>query len=254
MPFAYSDGVRIYHDVVGDGPPLVLQHGYSLALSQWQHMGFVEPLSTEYRVILIDARGHGKSDKPHDPAAYSNRLMASDVVAVLDDLAVDKVHFCGFSMGGQIGFAVAGHYPDRLRSLVAGGASPLPGEVLDRSAEIAGLRQGMPAFVSALLEATGWQAPDWMRELMLANDPDALIALLTSRRHEPDEASLIPNMTMPCLVFSGEEDEVHARAETATQRMPNATFVSIEGYGHIIPPDLWLPILQDFLQDIENRR
>ncbi|CAN5641109.1 alpha/beta fold hydrolase [soil metagenome] len=250
MPYANNDGVRIHYEVVGDGPPLVLQHGYSLRPSQWQHMGFVEPLIAGYRVILIAARGHGKSDKLHDPDAYTDALMASDVVAVLDDLGIDKSHFCGFSMGGRIGLGVAGHYPNRLLSLVAGGSNPsfVP-DPADLAEEVALLSHGTDALLRSM-EAGGWKLPDWFRESVLSNDPEALIAYRKSRYVESWEPGLLANMTMPCLVFAGELDETHDGAKAAAEKMPNATFLTIPEQGHIIPPELWLPILQDFLKTV----
>jgi len=71
----------------------------------------------EYRLVLIDARGHGASDKPHEPEAYSFPNVTADVVAVLDTLTIAKAHYFGFSMGGQNGFALAAYAPERLRSL-----------------------------------------------------------------------------------------------------------------------------------------
>ncbi len=69
MPYADNEGVRIFYEVVGDGPPLVLQHGMMMSLRRWSMAGYVDALKSKYRLILIDARGHGQSDKPHDPAA-----------------------------------------------------------------------------------------------------------------------------------------------------------------------------------------
>jgi len=61
-------------------------------------------LKDDYQLILIDARGHGASDKPHDPEAYRTETMVADVVSVLNDLNIEKAHFLGYSMGGQIGW------------------------------------------------------------------------------------------------------------------------------------------------------
>lgn len=253
MPYAINDGVRIHFEAVGSGPPLVLQHGFTLAPSQWRHMGFVEPLMADFRLILISARGHGESDRPHAPSAYTNALMASDVVAVLDELEIEKAHFCGFSMGGRIGFNVAGHYPNRLLSLAAGGATPGTAADLDRpsdiAAEIEHLRQGTAALLGSM-ESGGWQLPGWFRESVLSNDPEALIAYLKARTADRDATPLLLRMTMPILIFCGERDEAHEYAQAAAELIPSATFTSIPGHGHIIPPETWLPILQDFLRTV----
>ena len=88
MPFAINDGVRIHYEVVGHGEPLVLYHGLTGSGERWRDTGYVAGLENGHRLILIDARGHGQSDKPHDPAAYGRRRQAADVIAVLDDLGI----------------------------------------------------------------------------------------------------------------------------------------------------------------------
>jgi pimeloyl-ACP methyl ester carboxylesterase len=71
MPYADSQGVRIHYQTVGTGPPIVLQHGFSESIEDWFDCGYVDALKLDYRLILVDARGHGGSDKPHDPRACS---------------------------------------------------------------------------------------------------------------------------------------------------------------------------------------
>ena len=71
MPYATNDGIRIHYEAEGDGPPLVLQHGFAWKVKSWAMAGYVDALKARYRLIRVDARGHGDSDKPHDPAAYS---------------------------------------------------------------------------------------------------------------------------------------------------------------------------------------
>ena len=97
---------------------LVLLHGLSETYEIWHISGYVESLKKEYRLILIDARGHGDSDKPHDSEAYTMKLMVSDVVAVLDDLKISKAHFLGYSMGGMIAQELVLTYPERVAKLV----------------------------------------------------------------------------------------------------------------------------------------
>jgi len=124
MPYANNQGVRIHYEVEGDGPPLMLLHGYSGNLKSWHRCGYVDPLKNDYNLILIDARGHGASDKPHDPEVYELKLLVADIAAVLDDLNISKAHFLGYSMGGRIGFGIAKYAPERFYSLIIGGAHP----------------------------------------------------------------------------------------------------------------------------------
>ena len=100
MPYADNGSVRIHYQVEGEGPALVLQHGFTESLVDWYECGYVESLRPDYRLILIDARGHGASDKPHDPDAYVLNRRVADVVAVLDALDIRKALFWGYSMAG----------------------------------------------------------------------------------------------------------------------------------------------------------
>ena len=80
MPDADNNGLRIYYEVEGDGPPLVLAHGFTTSLEGWRTNGYAEALSPSFQLVMFDARGHGRSDKPHTPAAYTQTLMAGDRV------------------------------------------------------------------------------------------------------------------------------------------------------------------------------
>jgi pimeloyl-ACP methyl ester carboxylesterase len=80
MPYATHDGVRIYYETEGSGPPLLLHAGLSMSLNDWRDFGYVNALRDDYRLILLDPRGHGQSDKPHDPIAYAYNLLVGDVV------------------------------------------------------------------------------------------------------------------------------------------------------------------------------
>src|SRR5512143_3070684 len=114
MSKTMNAGVRIHYEVEGSGPPLVLQHGFSQSLADWRVAGYVEALRDHHQLILVDARGHGGSDKPHDSAAYTTGHHAADIVAVLDALGLQRADYWGYSMGGWIGFGMAKHAPERL--------------------------------------------------------------------------------------------------------------------------------------------
>lgn len=128
MPFTNNKGVRIYYNTFGGGPPIVLHHGTSGSGADLIELGYVDAFKADHQIILLDARGHGDSDKSHDPAAYDLSLRASDVVAVLDALGIAEADYFGYSMGGWIGFGVAKYAPP-AHSLVHYRRRPsLPGE------------------------------------------------------------------------------------------------------------------------------
>ena len=124
MPYVNNNGTRIHYHVDGEGPPLVLMHGFTLSIESWREFGYVKALKDDYRLILVDSRGHGASDKPHDPKHYEMDLRVSDIVAVLDELGIHKAHYLGHSMGGRIGYGIARYAPERFHSLVIGGSGP----------------------------------------------------------------------------------------------------------------------------------
>ncbi|MEJ2372179.1 MAG: alpha/beta fold hydrolase [Gemmatimonadales bacterium] len=117
--FFDSDGVRIRYLDIGDGEAVVLLHGFSLsAEANWSLTGLLDSLPQEYRMLALDQRGHGRSDKPHDPEAYGLEFV-EDVIRLLDALEIETAHVVGYSMGGGVALRLAAHHPDRVRSVVA---------------------------------------------------------------------------------------------------------------------------------------
>ena len=129
MPYANNAGVRIHYEVDGTGPALVLHHGFTQCLEDWSECGYVAALRPRYQVILVDARGHGDSDKPHDEASYTLDRRTADVTTVLDALGLEKAHFWGYSMGGRIGFGMARYAPDRVDKLVIASNTPFASDM-----------------------------------------------------------------------------------------------------------------------------
>lgn len=133
MPFVSTeDGVRIHYQLEGpEGAlPLVLHHGVYASMNMWRQGGassYVAKLSDRFRVILLDARGHGESDQPTRVEDYDFRNRVLDVVAVLKAAGLgpgERAHFFGYSMGAHVGMSAAIYAPQRFRSLFLGGASP----------------------------------------------------------------------------------------------------------------------------------
>lgn len=154
MPFADHQGVQIYYEVEEEGPPIVLAHGFSGNTTFWRGFGYVDQLEDEFRAVLFDARGHGKSDKLYEAAAYDHRLVIGDVLAVLDALGIAKAHYWGYYMGGAMGLGVAKLHPERLISLIAGGTNPCicPDESDEPSPLLEIFRRGLTEGTEALVE------------------------------------------------------------------------------------------------------
>jgi pimeloyl-ACP methyl ester carboxylesterase len=116
-----SRGFGIHYTVDGDGPPLVLLAGTMLAARHWEMLGYVEALAREWRVIDVDPLGHGHSDGPHDPSAYTAAGVTADILAVLDAEGVERATVWGYSRGGWLACAMASRHPERVERIVVGG-------------------------------------------------------------------------------------------------------------------------------------
>jgi pimeloyl-ACP methyl ester carboxylesterase len=247
MPYATNQGIRIHYQVEGEGPPLVFQHGFSSNLESWYDAGYVHALQHDYQLILIDARGHGASDKPHDPEAYTLQRRVGDIVTVLDHLHIAKAHFFGYSMGGWIGFGLAQYAPERFHTLIIGGSHPYARSMDDqRQALRKGIEQGREAYV-ADLEALDGPLSLRRKARALAADLEAFLAASQDR---PSLEAVLPTMTMPCLLFAGGADPLYPAVRECVKQMPNVTFFSLPDLGHRearARSDLVLPHITKFL-------
>jgi len=249
VPYANNQGVRIHYEVEGDGQPLVLLHGGLGSLQAWYEMSYVESLKKDYRLILIDARGYGASDKPHNPEAYEMELLVADIVAVLNDLNISKSHFLGYSMAGWIGFGIAKHAPERFHSLIIGGAHPYLPDQKETDASIQLFKKGKDAVIEAM-EKAGMKMTPERRARLATNDYEAIAALFSAKHWRLSFEDILPTMSMPCLVFAGEADSEYAGASKCVKNMPNATFISFPGLSHfeVMPQKhLVLPHINKFL-------
>jgi pimeloyl-ACP methyl ester carboxylesterase len=245
MPYAENRGVHIYYEVEGEGSPLVLVHGFSDSLEGWREYGYVEELKKEHRLVLIDARGHGASDKPRDPEAYGLEQRPADVVAVLDDLGIERAHYLGYSLGGWIGLSLAKYAPERLYSLVIGGAQPY-GQSMELYRQA--LAHGIEGWVVLVEKMLGSPASREMKKRLLSNDVQALLASVANDR--PDISGIVPTMTKPCLLYAGEADPLCPLVERCASQLPKAKFFSMPGLNHIqgaVRSDLVLPHVAEFL-------
>ena len=104
MPYVNNNGVKIHYEVDGQGPPIVLIHGLMGRLENWRDLGYNDELKKDYTLVMLDARGHGASDKPLTPGSYQPRRFAEDVLVIMDKLKIEKAHYFGYSMAAKIGF------------------------------------------------------------------------------------------------------------------------------------------------------
>lgn len=230
MPYANNGGVRIYYEAEGVGPPLLLHHGWTGYGGSWRMMGQVDTFVPHCRVIVMDARGHGRSDKPHEGAAYTMDKRAADVCAVLDAEGIDAVNYYGYSMGGRTGFGLARYRQDRLQTLIIGGASPRSPLRYDQEQMrrlIVSLRTNGLRDLLALFS----DRSEVFKKRFMLNDAEALAAeregLLMWDGMDPS------TITVPTLIFVGEADGVLGPAQDAAAKIPNVEFHVLPDLNHM---------------------
>jgi pimeloyl-ACP methyl ester carboxylesterase len=260
MPFVENRGIKIHYEVEGQGPALVMQHGLTNNLESWRTCGYAKNLAEKHTLIMVDARGHGRSDKPHDPAAYRPADFAGDILAILKEKGIKKSGYMGYSMGGAIGFqGIARNAMEWFDYLILGGMSPYNTEieqqqitsrlvVMKMAAE-----QGMEAYVAYLEKRDGIKYQPEERARRLANDPVALHAILSSMAAWPGAADILKNITVPCFIFAGEEDGFCPGARKGAAALPHARFISFPGLNHVQAEqrsELVLPHINKFLTEM----
>jgi len=115
--FFNSNGVNIRYIIAGTGEPVILVHGFAGNLDVWESL--IADLSKDHEAIAFDCRGHGKSDKPHEPEQYGIE-MVNDITRLMDHLQISKAHIVGYSMGGAIVMKTLVEHPDRFLTAVVG--------------------------------------------------------------------------------------------------------------------------------------
>lgn len=230
--FADNNGIRIHYGVEGQGPPLVLMHGWAGSSKDWELFGYAEALKQTYRLIMIDARGHGESDKPHEEDAYDLETQAGDIVAVLDALGIEKAHYFGFSMGATIGWALATFAPDRFASLTLLGDAP--GSFVPTTS-VANMRtlgaDGFAKMVAGYLSTFGASESD-VYNAYASNDPEALVAAAYASAAE-DFGPDLAGMNLPMQLVAGRFDDDYAAMKSAASMLLDASFVEIPGQDHV---------------------
>lgn len=227
------DGLAIAFFDTGarDGPPVVLVHGFaSTAHVNWVHPGWVKVLAgAGYRVIALDNRGHGASDKPHAPEAYHPETMAGDALALIDHLKVPSAHWMGYSMGARICAFSALAAPARVRSVIFGGLGLGMVEGVGAWDTIAdALLADDPA---AIADARGRMFRDFADQTK--SDRLALAACIRTSRRSVSRAALA-GMERPALVAVGTRDDIAGSAAGLAALMPDAEAVDIPDRDHML--------------------
>lgn len=262
MPYADNRGVHIYYEVEGEGPPLVLAHGMGFGgdLNMWRVTGYTDALKDDFQLILFDIRGHGRSDKPREVSA-DKADPADDVVAVLDSLGIAKAHFFGYSMGATAGFRQAVRHADRFHSFILGGMTPGPWpeemvKALDISAELTKLRRADPeAYFLQMERLLGHPLTSEERNELLARDVGGGEVVMPHRERSVLTDQDLAGISVPCLLYCGDQDPFHDGAQESVQHMPRAVFISLGGLNHITAisrSDVVVRLVKQFLSVVSK--
>ncbi len=240
MPEVTSGGIRISYDVVGDGRPLMLLHGWCCDRSWWTEPGYVDALKTDHRLVNVDIRGHGASDKPHEAAAYTAEALTGDVFAVADAEGLDRFAIWGQSYGGWIAWMTAAVAPLRIPAIVSSGSwdpRPEPEEPAESEWNVTLRRGGTRALVDLFEiedgDAFDREFPIWARPVTLEADPEALLAASAPELWAdgiPDEA--LRSFPVPALLIAGELEDEDDDATKVAAMIPNGQSLRLPGLGH----------------------
>ena len=265
MPTLPVNGIHLYYEVSGQGPPLLFIHGLGSSARDWELQ--VAPFSDQFQVITFDVRGHGQSDKP--PGPYSIPLFATDTAELIRTLGIATastrggapVHVVGISMGGMIAFQLAVSYPDLIRSMVIVNSSP---EMILHT-----FRERLQAFQRLLiLRLFGMRKMAELLSKRLFPKPEQadLRQMLVERWAENDVRAYsdaargllgwsvvdrLGTIECPTLVIAADHDYTPvALKEAYVAKMPQAELVVIQDSRHATPveqPERFNQVLAAFL-------
>jgi pimeloyl-ACP methyl ester carboxylesterase len=250
MPTIDRDGTKIHYEVHGSGPPLILTHGYSSTSAMWQ--GQIEPLAKRHRLIVWDMRGHGQSDYPDDPSAYSEALTVGDIAALLDQVGAAKAIVGGLSLGGYMSLAFYRAHPERVSALLI--IDTGPGFKKDDAREAWNKRahdtaerfeqHGLDVLKSASRERSSVSHRD------ASGLARAARGMLTQRDARVIE--ILPEIKVPSLVVVGADDTPFlAASDYMAAKIPGAQKAVIPAAGHAVnidQPQAFIDAVVPFLE------
>jgi pimeloyl-ACP methyl ester carboxylesterase len=230
VPGPASTGLRVGYDVEGEGPPIVLVHGFaSSRVTNWRATSWYTTLVKAGRqVIALDVRGHGESDKPHDAAAYDEGELERDVVRLLDHLGIERADVMGYSMGGFITLRLLAEQPRRLnKAIIAGvGENYYRRTSANSEAIAAGLRAPTSRDVN---DAVARQF-----RLFAEHGKNDLEALALCMLRPRVTITAFPDADVPVLIVVGSADSIAGDPNVLAERVPNSRVAIVPNRDHML--------------------
>lgn len=270
--WADSGGVRIHYQATGAGEPVVFLHEFAGDHRSWDEQ--VRRFSRDRRCITVSARGYPPSDVPEDPAAYGQDFANADVLAVLDDLGLERAHLVGLSMGAYTALQLAMRHPARVRSVVAaaGGSGAYPptraawleqtraaAQAIEAAGALPADEMGHSATRIHLLrkDPLGWaRFRDHLAEHPARGSASTLRAVQAGRPSLYDLEAELARVTAPVLLLVGDEDEPCLDVNLWLKRlMPVARLQVFPASGHALnleEPAAFNAAVAAFLDEVER--
>jgi pimeloyl-ACP methyl ester carboxylesterase len=231
MPKLSREGVNLNYEIHGSGPAILLSHGYSATVEMWR--GQVGPLSRHHQLILWDMRGHGQTDSPDDPAAYSEEASVADMAALLDAAGVEQAIVGGLSLGGYMSLAFYRAHPQRVRALLLFDTGP---GFKNDEARAAWNKRALET--ASTFETEGLASLKSRSREMAASTHRSARGLARAARgmlaqRDARVIQLLPEIKVPTLIIVG-ADDTHflASADYMATKIPNAKKIMIPNAGH----------------------
>lgn len=221
MAYVTNNNIKINYKVEGEGKYLVLYHGLYGSLEDWYEYGYVDALKKRFKLILIDGRGHGESDKPYAYEEYSLYLRAMDVIKVLEKENIVQCSYMGYSMGGWIGLGLMKWFPSKINSLVLNSIHPFENDMISIGQVLNTLDKWVPES----------NFSEQRKERILKNDIEALRASVKEKRE--DNSDVLTNISIPCLMMAGEEDGIFELVKKGSMLSNRIQFASIPEADHL---------------------
>jgi 3-oxoadipate enol-lactonase len=263
MPSIEVNGARLFYRLSGqaDAPVLVMSNSLGTTLEMWQPQ--LAALEGSFHLLRYDMRGHGKSDVTE--AACSIGTLGQDVLSLLDELQIGKVHFCGLSIGGVIGQWLGANAPERLKSLVLCNTAARIGTLESWNQRIAAVeRGGVASIADAVIQR--WFTPAFrlaspgavapLKAMLLATNPGGYVLLCAALR-DMDQRKLVERIHLPTCVIAGDHDPATTLddAKFLQARIAGARLVSlpVAHISNVEAADQFNAALIEFLEGVENR-
>lgn len=253
MPEFTSNGVEIHYEIEGEGPELIMVHGFASSLEDnWRGAGWVRALKDDNKLILMDCRGHGKSGKPHDKAEYGQK-MRDDIANLMVHLGLTKANFIGYSMGSGLTLALLLDRPDLFNSLVMGGSVP---RTEDSPSAVTSGNTIPDALLAKSIEEVKDPVGKQFRMFAESTGADllALAAVSSGMNREPVKKEDLAKITVPVMSVVGSKDYLIGNKSAVAELIPGGTHFQIQGKDHltVVPDPKFKMVVKAFLNMVNS--